>query len=52
MLLSEEDPGKQKQLSKYIANISNITWDAIKDDVIKCLLMSKFSQHADLKRYF
>ena len=25
MLLSEEDPGKQKQLSKSIANFSNIT---------------------------
>ena len=50
MLLSEEDPGKQKQLSKSIANFSNITWDKIKDDVMKCLIMSKFSQHADLKQ--
>ena len=50
MLLSEEDPGKQKQLSKSIANFSNITWDKIKDDVMKCLLMFKFSQHADMKQ--
>ena len=50
MLLSVEDPGKQKQLSKSIANFSNITWDKIKDDAMKCLLMSKFSHHADLKQ--
>ena len=50
-IMFNPDPVVQKMLGQEVKGLDRATWDAQKRTVMKDILVSKFTQHEDLKKY-
>jgi ribA/ribD-fused uncharacterized protein len=45
-----DSPGLAKDMAKARVNLRRADWDAIRDDVMRTVVLAKFRQHADIKK--
>ena len=47
LIRQAESPGRAKRMGRKVANVRS-DWEAVKEDLMRDLLMAKFTQHPDL----
>ena len=50
LILTEEEPGRQKALGRRVRGFSDAQWDAAKYDVVRQVNFAKFRQNKGLRR--
>lgn len=51
LIMNSNDPAEQKQCGRHIYKFNQTQWSSIRDNLLKDILLAKFNQNEELKKY-